>query len=719
MDDNKNPAKAGGETTQNFDIITSQTEQPVNTNVETFGDDEDDKERMWAALMDEVNAMESRPVDWDATLARALSDASFMFQADMLELAAQAFKDPIQWARLKQWIDTHKLPGLDKRRWQKEVRMTASSLTVVQGGAGQTAVATPTVGSVWPDAPDPLLALVPGWRYGLGGVSVETDKGVIAVADPAYVHEWSKDIHDSAVNLTIAHRVGGKWESLVIPASTLLKVDKVGLLADQGLGIAEPRSLGRYLNDHYQLIRQAVPAIAGTKVSGVQTVNGQRVAVLPEGVWHGTKQATHSVRLTDTAGVSFINVRPAPGNEAVAKEVMSHIVQVGRPNKILLLAGWMAASLWADQIRETFEHRFPVANIYAIHESGKTTILKRLLSAIHGGGEIGTARDTRFRLTRQMAAATTIPLVLDEFRINEISPPQLSSLYDLCRRNYDGSTDGRGRADQTVKAYQLSAPTLVSGESRITDTALMDRIVAVSLNPEDARGWAGGTSHLRWLEEHPTESHQCAGYLLQKRLDAPMNNAQLRQRVQLLENWLRQLPESQGWPERALWGLAVVGFGLEWLEALGMAGHLGRADWISTLLEGQLARKTSSPVDRFVRFLEEVAGAGGKWRTQPVPMAVVESTGELRIGVSAANTAFALWAKDIGLPSLGQENLEDELSRSGLASADEPLKKTRTLGPPVNAKVHAYSLNLYRIAERYDISTEYWQGVLRPAHVED
>lgn len=673
----------------------------------------------WKSLVgDEPVAGQAQTVetDWETLLGAAITDPSILFTADLIERAATAYRDPQEWSKLNQWIAAHKLLGFDKRRWQKEIRKTAANLTVIHGrkGGKPSMTATPVVGTVWPTAPTPTLPLVPGWCYEPEGIGLETDQGVAVVSDPAYVQEWLKDVNDSTVNLTVCHRVSGQWEPLVIPASTLLKADKVSLLADQGLGIADPRGLARFLNQHYQMMRQIIPAIHGTKLSGVQTIGGCRVAVFPDAIWHPTGQSGNSVRLTDTAGVTFIKARPRVGTDAVAKEVLDHVAQVGQPRKIKILAGWMAATGWADQIRETFERRYPIANIFAIHESGKTTVLKRLLAAIVGGDEIGTARDTRFRLTRQMAAATTIPLILDEFRLNEISPTQTASLYDLCRRNYDGGTDGRGQADQTIRAYQLVAPTLISGESRITDTALMDRIVAVSLNPEDARSWYGGTTHLRWLEDHSEESRQCAGYLLQKRLNSPMTNAQLRQNIQDLENALRALPESHGWPERALWGLAVVWFGLKWLESLGLIGKLTHDDWEATLTEGQQARRQAGPVDRFVHFLEEVAGAGGKWRTQTVPLSVTEITGELRVGVTAANTGFALWAKDLGLPNLGQENLEDELGRSGLMTNDEPLKATRKLGPPINAAVHAYSINIYRVEERYGIPKSYWGEILRP-----
>ena len=118
-------------------------------------------------------------------------------------------------------------------------------------------------------------------------------------------------------------------------------------------------------------------------------------------------------------------------------------------------------------------------------------------------------------------------------------------------------------------------------------------------------------------------------------------------------------------------------------------------------------------MDRFVRFLEEAAGNAGKWRSQAVPMAVLEHTGELRVGVSASNTGFAVWARELGLPNLGQENLEDELVRSGLITDENKLKSPLHLGANVNATLYAYSLKIQVISERYGIPAAYWNEVLR------
>ncbi len=676
------------------------------------------------SLLDEETVLSPKQAqtvetDWETLLQPVVADPSLLFGPDLLTKSATAYKNPTEWTRLLHWLDSHKIDGLDKRRWKMEVKKASRNLTVVTGGVGTSTASAPStsVGAIWLDAPVATIPLVPGWIYRPDGLAHESREGLMAVGNPAYVSEWLRDVNDGTVNLTITHRVAGRWDKLIVPASNLLKAEKVADMANQGVGIYDPKLLGRFLNEHYQLIRGSVTAIAGTKLSGVQTINSHRVAVFPAGVWQATGRHGETVRLTETAGVSFINAKPREGGDFVSAEtVMGHVFQMAHPRKVRLLAGWIGAALWADQIREAFEGRFPVGNIYAIHESGKTTIIKRILSAIIGGDEVGTARDTRFRLTRQMAAATTIPLVLDEFRLNEISPSQLASLYDLLRRDYDGGVDGRGQADQTIRTYRLTAPTLVSGESRITDTALMDRIVGISLSPEEGKGWPNGTDHLRWLEEHLDENRLCAGWLLQKRLDSPMTHDQLRLNIQTLEKAIRQLPGSATWPERALWGLAVVWFGIKWFEQLGMGiGSMTRQDWEDTLSEGQQTRKSTSPVDRFVRFLEESAANGGKWRGQTVPLAVLDRTGELRIGVSAANTGFAGWSKELGMPNLGQENLEDELLRSGLAMEGE-LKSPLHLGPPVNATVYAYSLRIHAMAERYGIPTTYWIEVLKPSN---
>jgi hypothetical protein len=52
----------------------------------------------------------------------------------------------------------------------------------------------------------------------------------------------------------------------------------------------------------------------------------------------------------------------------------------------------------------------------------------------------------------------------------------------MLRKCYDGEKELRGRADQTTTEYSLSAPVAIAGEVPLTEGALLERIVTVSLS---------------------------------------------------------------------------------------------------------------------------------------------------------------------------------------------------------------------------------------------
>jgi len=670
-------------------------------------------------LTDEVPPSTVQPLD--ALLTPVLTDPSLLFGSGLLAAAAKAYEDPAGWTQWLRWMDTHKIAGLDRRRWKKEVMATA--MDVAQRLSRQPVPISHPVHAIWPSAPDPTVELPSDsrWIYEPSGISAITREGLAVLGAPAYAAEWVRDIEDGMVSVTLRHHVGGVWDSLIVPADHLVKPEKIADLAKYGVGIRDPKVYGQYLNASYQSIRQT-PAIRGTKRAGVQTVDGGPVAVFASGLWfpHSASNPP-DVRLTDqNSGITFVqSIDPVSGTQPSAQTVFDHLIALANPQKFLPLIGWFAGCLRADQIRRISDGTFPIANVVAIHETGKTTLIKRLLAAIigrhvpGGGGELGTVKDSKFQLTRKMAASTTIPLVLDEFRLSELVGYQLDLLNDLLRRDFDGALDGRGRTDLTIRPYRLIAPTLVSGESRIVDSALLDRIVGINLSPTDTKEWQGSKPHLEWLLAHPDANRECAGFLLQARLDSTKSDDQVRNEIAVFEQYLRSFGESHGWPDRALWGLAVCVFALHDVMSTGLQlPVLTASDWQAILSEGTKARKNTTPVDRYVRFLEEVV-LNGAYRGQPVPMVVAEDGASLRVGISASTSAYELWLHDHNLPNLGQGNLEDELVRSPILSPNTNLRDRRRFGVPWNAVMHSYQFSVAGLETQYGIAQSFWADTLK------
>jgi DNA primase len=86
---------------------------------------------------------------------------------------------------------------------------------------------------------------------------------------------------------------------------------------------------------------------------------------------------------------------------------------------------------------------------------------------------------TEFAYIKLFCCTSSIPVFLDEYRIDDMEKKKISLLLRYLRRVYGGEIEQRGRADQTLINYRLSSPMCIGGEERADDPALVDRMVTV------------------------------------------------------------------------------------------------------------------------------------------------------------------------------------------------------------------------------------------------
>jgi hypothetical protein len=73
-----------------------------------------------------------------------------------------------------------------------------------------------------------------------------------------------------------------------------------------------------------------------------------------------------------------------------------------------------------------------------------------------------------------------VPVFIDEYKPFDMQRYKRNVLHRYMRRLYTGEVEGRGRADQTVTSYRLSAPLCLAGETRPIESALVERIVTAN-----------------------------------------------------------------------------------------------------------------------------------------------------------------------------------------------------------------------------------------------
>ena len=603
----------------------------------------------------------------------------------------------------KTWMDRFKPSRTKAAQHQWDV------LDGTDAVPGSSSPAPLTVGEVWPDAPDADQILPPMYHYRPDGVWKMNEEEEVLLVGPCYVSRWLRDLYALEDHIEITFYNDGTWHCLTAEPASLIDVRSAGKLVNNGLTMVHVKDTLWYLNQILTIIKQTRLADRSTSIAGFHTLESkQEILVLPHDVWATTpmSRAIHYLDVNNAVLSWLKAAQPVQVDMtmnqgfATAQEVWTHVWQLASPNKMALIIGWFWASLWADKLRDFF-NGFPVLNVFAIRGTGKTTILREVYTALWGGCEIESATATTFPILRSLAATTTIPVILDEFRIGDLSENREKALYSLLRKVWDGSVEQRGQANQQVRNYPLTTPTILAGESRPADAALLDRLVLTTLTKSETVESPNSASALAWLREHRDDGQQAAGWILQQRLAETWDTAIVKTMVSHNQTFL-QRRGGKDLPERALIGLSLVLWGLQWGASLGLIPqNISAVNWQDILVDAQAQRRFDSPADIFVRFLEELWTQNGQTKYGQIPMTVIVP--ELRVAATAVQGAWDLWSKDHNLPRLGVQNLETELGTvPGLFLERSKVSK-------IHGKLYrCYVFDVNVLATRYGIDPDFW-----------
>ena len=165
---------------------------------------------------------------------------------------------------------------------------------------------------------------------------------------------------------------------------------------------------------------------------------------------------------------------------AVAATLLPTLLELNTPGVMLPILGWFFAAPLKTRIRRELGH-FPLLLVWGLPGSGKSTLLLEIVWPLFGvSTEVPySATETEFALLKLLSCTASVPVFLDEYKPNDMPRERLNSLHRLMRRIYGGEREERGRADQTLVSYQLSAPLCVAGESRPQETAIVERALLV------------------------------------------------------------------------------------------------------------------------------------------------------------------------------------------------------------------------------------------------
>ena len=178
----------------------------------------------------------------------------------------------------------------------------------------------------------------------------------------------------------------------------------------------------------------------------------------------------------------------------LCQKIFKHLPHIDNPSALWSIVGWV----FATPLKPIFNEvgiRFPHLDLYGSRGSGKTTTMKNVFLPLLGSEEptYHDCHTTPFVLLGLFSSTNAFPILLAEFHRSHLPESTYNRLVRTLKMAYDSGYDSRGRPNQTVEVYPLSAPIVLDGEDSLSDPALLERTIIVGLSPEDViegtRSW--------------------------------------------------------------------------------------------------------------------------------------------------------------------------------------------------------------------------------------
>ena len=166
-----------------------------------------------------------------------------------------------------------------------------------------------------------------------------------------------------------------------------------------------------------------------------------------------------------------------------ASVILPKLLELNTPEVVLPIIGWFFAAPLKPRISKIMGH-FPTLFIWGSQGSGKSSMVMEVFWQLFGvtSAEPYSATETEFALLKLLSATNSVPVFIDEYKPFDMPRKRRNMLHRYIRRLYMGEVEERGRADQTLVTYKLSAPLCIAGETRPIEPALVERIL--TSNPD-------------------------------------------------------------------------------------------------------------------------------------------------------------------------------------------------------------------------------------------
>lgn len=195
-----------------------------------------------------------------------------------------------------------------------------------------------------------------------------------------------------------------------------------------------------------------------------------------------------------------------PNNLVELKQTLEDLFTCQRPEVIGKLLGWYTASIYRMLFHKAYG-QFPVLHVNGSAGAGKTSTTKSLMALFFYNQEapVLTPGSTLFSVQQHMSASASIPLLLDEYKPQDMSPDMHARYRLLIRDAYNCRTIAKGGGTRESDDYRslhqtaLAAPLVVIAEAAEEEAAVSERVVLVTfVKPASSMSNTWAQRYHRW-----------------------------------------------------------------------------------------------------------------------------------------------------------------------------------------------------------------------------
>lgn len=172
----------------------------------------------------------------------------------------------------------------------------------------------------------------------------------------------------------------------------------------------------------------------------------------------------------------------------------NNILAVNQPEVMLPILGWFFAVPLKPRIMDLVGS-FPALLCYGTQGGGKTSLLELMMS-LHGYDDpvVSSCTMKPFPMLKLLSSTNAVPVVLDEYKPYDMRDGQVMDLSRMLRKVYRGEIEDKGNPDQTVTHYHLTSPVVLCGESKVKESAVLERVLIAGFTDEIKKNTACQTA---------------------------------------------------------------------------------------------------------------------------------------------------------------------------------------------------------------------------------